>query len=362
MTVSLFDPLKIDGLELKSRIAMAPMTRNRADQRGVPTPMMATYYGQRASAGLIVTEATQVSDRSNGYVNTPGLYTEAQVRGWQAVTQAVHAAGGVIFAQLWHAGRVSHTTLQPNGDAPLAPSAIAAETQVVTPEGFAPASLPRAIAAQEITQIVNQFEHAAKMAKQAGFDGIEVHGANGYLIDQFLKDGSNQRTDDYGGSVENRIRFALDVVAATVGVWGPDRVGVRISPRGIFNGMRDSDPGTLAATLAAALDRYSLAYLHLLDPLPDHPSFGVQAEIPEVVSSVRQNYNGVIILNGGYDQQSAQNALAENQADVIAFGLPYIANPDLVDRYRRQAALNEVDMATLYGGDEKGYTDYPFLD
>lgn len=361
MNDTLFKPFQIDGIELKNRIAMAPMTRNRADEKGVPRDIMATYYAQRASAGLIVTEATRVSETANGYMFTPGIHNETQAAGWRSVTQAVHDAGGVIYVQLWHSGRVSHPSLQPGGRSPLAPSPIQAETQVFTPNGFEPAAMPREIETEEISQIVGDFARAAEFAKQAGFDGVEIHAANGYLIEQFLKDGSNQRKDAYGGSIANRMRFALEVVDAVVKVWGPDKVGLRISPRGIFNDMHDSDPAALATALAAALNDFPLAYLHLLDPLPGHASFNVQEEVPRLARSVRDHYKGVILLNGGYDRAAAETALADNEADLIAFGMPYIANPDLPERLKSGAALNEADQATLYGGDDKGYTDYPFL-
>ena len=361
MDEKLFNSFQIDDLALKNRIVMAPMTRNRADEHGVPRDIMATYYAQRASAGLIITEATRVSETANGYMFTPGIHSEAQKQGWQAVTRAVHDSGGLIFAQLWHAGRVSHPALQPGGAPPLAPSPIQAKTQVFTPKGFEPAALPRQIESGEIPQIVDDFANAARLAGQAGFDGVEIHAANGYLIEQFLKDGTNQRTDDYGGSVANRMRFALQVVAAVVEVWGPNRVGVRISPRGTFNDMRDSDPTALAAALADALNAFPLAYLHLLDPLPGHPGFTVQEEVPRTVGLVRERYKGVMVVNGGYGQEQAEKALAESEADLVAFGMPYIANPDLPERFRHGGSLMEADQATLYGGDEKGYTDYPFM-
>lgn len=361
MSENLFQSIRIGDLELNNRIVMAPMTRNRADEQGVPRDIMATYYAQRASAGLIVTEATRVSETANGYMFTPGIHNDAQAKGWQPVTRAVHDAGGTIFVQLWHTGRVSHPSLQPGGLAPLAPSPIQAETQVFTPKGFEPAAMPRQIETNEIPQMVNDFANAAHLAKLAGFDGVEIHGANGYLIEQFLKDGTNHRSDAYGGSIANRMRFALEVVAAVVEVWGPNRVGLRLSPRGTFNDMHDSDPAALAAALADALNAYPLAYLHLLDPLPGHPNFTVQAEVSHLVGLVRERYNGLLMLNGGYDQTQAEKALAGNEAELVAFGMPYIANPDLTERFKSGASLNEADQTTLYGGDEKGYTDYPLM-
>ncbi|MFZ1984885.1 MAG: alkene reductase [Desulfatitalea sp.] len=361
MNQILFQPLRIKDSQLKNRMVMAPMTRNRADLKGVPQPMMAKYYAQRASAGLIITEATQVSATANGYMFTPGIYTDAQTEGWRAVTQAVHADGGTIFLQLWHSGRVSHTSLQPDGQAPVAPSAIPAATNVFTAKGYEPPSTPRALRTEEIPGIVRQFQRAAEMAKAAGFDGVEIHGANGYLIDQFLKDGSNQRSDGYGGNIAGRIRFALEVTEAVVAVWGPGKVGLRISPRGIFNDMHDSNPAAVFGALAEALNAYPLAFLHVLEPLPGHPSFKVQEGVAAITPLIRRNFRGHIILNGGYDKQSAETALQNNEADLVAFGVPYLANPDLPERYRTDAPLNAPDTATFYGGSEKGYTDYPYL-
>jgi N-ethylmaleimide reductase len=362
MTDTLFSPLTIGTLNLPNRMVMAPMTRNRADENGVPKPMTATHYAQRATAGLLITEATQVSDKANGYMFTPGIYTDDQARGWRVVTDAVHAKGGRIFNQLWHTGRVSHTLLQPEGDDPVAPSAIQADTMVFTPNGFEPPSMPRELATDEIPAIVDQFAHAARLAKTAGFDGVEVHGANGYLIEQFLKDGSNRRTDAYGGDIPSRMRFALEVVSAVVEVWGPGRVGFRISPRGNFNGMHDSDPAALYSQLVTALNDIPLAYLHLIEPLPGHPTFTSQEGVPPVGKDLRKIYKGSLIINGGYGKKSGEQAIAANAADLVAFGVPYLANPDLVERYRQNAMLNEPDQGTFYGGDERGYNDYPFLD
>jgi N-ethylmaleimide reductase len=362
MTEPLFTPYTLGSLTLPNRLVMAPMTRNRADENGVPRPMTTTHYAQRATAGLLITEATQVSDKASGYMFTPGLYTDDQARGWRAVTDTVHAKDGRIFSQLWHTGRVSHTLLQPDGGDPVAPSAVQAETQVFTPNGFEPPSMPRALNIDEIPAIVEQFAHAARLAKSAGFDGVEVHGANGYLIEQFLKDGSNQRTDAYGGDIPSRMRFALEVISTVVEVWGPGRVGFRISPRGNFNGMYDSDPLALYSRLTEALNDIPLAYLHLIEPLPGHPAFTSQEEVPPVGQDLRRIYKGSLIINGGYGRESGEKAIAENAADLVAFGVPFLANPDLVERYRRNAPLNEPDQDTFYGGDEKGYNDYPFLE
>ncbi|MCB2146293.1 MAG: alkene reductase [Deltaproteobacteria bacterium] len=361
MTNTLFTSYTLGSLNLPNRMVMAPMTRNRADENGVPKPMTATHYAQRATAGLLITEATQVSEKANGYMFTPGIYTEDQVRGWQAVTDAVHHKGGRIFSQLWHTGRVSHTLLQPDGGDPVAPSAVKAETMVFTPNGFEPPTMPRALTLEEIPTLVDQFAKAAGLAKKAGFDGVEVHGANGYLIEQFLKDGSNRRNDAYGGDIPNRMRFALEVVRAVVKVWGPGRVGFRISPRGVFNGMHDSDPPALYSQLAAALNDIPLAYLHVIEPLPGHPSFKSQEEFPPVAPGLRKIYEGTMIINGGYGRETGEKAVSGNAADLVAFGVSFLANPDLVERFRRNAPLNEPDQDTFYGGDEKGYNDYPFL-
>ncbi|NNG00602.1 MAG: alkene reductase [Desulfobacteraceae bacterium] len=361
MTDTLFTPYTLGDLTLPNRMVMAPMTRNRNDENGVPKPMAATHYAQRASAGLLITEATQVSEKANGYMFTPGIYTQSQVRGWQAVTDAVHEKGGRIFCQLWHAGRVSHPSLQPNGGDPVAPSAIQADTMVVTSNGYEPPTKPRMLAIEEIPAIVDEFAHAAKLAEKAGFDGVEIHGANGYLIEQFLKDGANQRADAYGGDISSRMRFALEVAAAVLEVWGPGRVGFRISPRGVFNGMHDSDPPALYSQLAAALKDIPLAYLHVIEPLPGHEAFKSQEDTAPVAGTIRRIYEGTIIINGGYGKESGEKAVAENEADLVAFGVPYLANPDLVERYHRNTPLNEPDQDTFYGGDEKGYNDYPFL-
>ena len=362
MTNILFTPYTLGDLALPNRMVMAPMTRNRADENGVPKPMTATYFAQRATAGMLITEATQVSEKASGYMFTPGVYTEDQAQGWRVVTEAVHNKGGRIFNQIWHTGRVSHPSLQPGSSDPLAPSAIRADTMVFTPNGFEPATQPRALAHDEIPAIVSQFAHAAKTAKGAGFDGVEVHGANGYLIEQFLKDGASQRTDSYGGDIPSRMRFALEVLEAVVAVWGRDRVGLRISPRGIFNDMYDSDPLGLYSQLAAELNDLSLAYLHIMEPLPGHPNFASQEDVPPVGPTLRKIYKGTIIINGGYGKETGEKVIAENATDLVAFGVPYLANPDLVERFRRNAPLNEPDEDTFYRGDERGYIDYPFLD
>lgn len=362
MTDHLFSPFQLGQLTLPNRMVMAPMTRNRADENGVPRPMTAQYYAQRATAGLLITEATQVSPRGTGYVLTPGIYTQDQVSGWKTVTDAVHHAGGRIFSQIWHTGRVSHPSLQPNGAAPLAPSAIQAETMVFTDNGFKPAAVPQELTLDDISDIVGQFTLAANLAKEAGFDGVEIHGANGYLLEQFLKDGTNKRTDAYGGDVSSRILFSLEVVRAVVEVWGAGRVGLRISPLGTFNDMYDSDPHNLYRALVQELNAIPLAYLHIIEPLPDHPTFKTQEGVAETVPFLRELYCGTVIVNGGYGKEQGEAAISGGLADLVAFGVPYLANPDLAERFKRNAPLNAPDTNTFYGGDEKGYTDYPFMD
>jgi len=351
MTPDLFQPARLGALDLPNRIIMAPMTRSRADSAGVPTPLAATYYAQRATAGLIVTEATQISHQGQGYAWTPGIHDPAQVAAWRRVTNAVHQAGGRIALQLWHVGRVSHESFQPGGGPPVAPSAIAPEGKAFTAAGFVPFTPPRALETDEIPGIVADFRRGAENAKAAGFDAVEMHGANGYLIDQFLRDGTNRRTDRYGGSIENRARFLLEVADAVIGVWGADRVGVRVSPVSPFNSMADSDPQALYAHVAEALGERGLAFLHVVEGEPGQPG-------PVDFAALRRGFRGAYIANKGYDRARAQAALKEGRADFIAFGTPYIANPDLLERFRRGAALTEADKATFYGGDARGYTDY----
>lgn len=353
----LFTPFQLGPLTLPNRIVMAPMTRSRAAGGNVQTELNARYYAQRASAGLIITEATQVTAAGQGYVRTPGIHSDEQVAGWRLVTEAVHRAGGRIFAQLWHVGRISHTSFQPDGGAPVAPSAIAAQGMSYTLSGPLPFSVPRALALAEIPSVVAQFAAGARQAKAAGFDGVELHGANGYLIDQFLRDGSNQRTDAYGGSAANRARFLLEVTDAVVGVWGAERVGVRLSPQGAFNDMSDSDPATTFGHAAAELGTRKLAYLHLIEPVAGPASNGTSPLAP----LLRQRFGGALILNGGYDKASAEAALAAGQAELISFGVPFLANPDLPERLARSAPFNHPDRSTFYSEGEKGYTDYPAL-
>lgn len=348
---ALLSPIQLGPLSLPNRVAMAPMTRSRADAAGNPTPLMADYYAQRASAGLIITEGVVISPQGRGYPNTPGLFTDEQAAGWSRIVEAVHGAGGRIFAQLWHVGRVSHPSLQPDGALPVAPSALAADGALYTAEGMKDYVTPRALELGEIAGVVDQFRAAAVLARRAGFDGVELHAANGYLIDQFLRDGSNRRTDRYGGSVENRTRFLREVVEAVSGVYGAGRVGVRISPLFAMLGMRDSAPGPTFRHVASALRALDLAYLHVVENRGG--KFDWRA--------LRSEFGGRYVANGGYDRDGAAAAIRAGDADVVAFGAPFIANPDLVERFRQGAPLQSGDRATYYGGGARGYTDYPAL-
>ena len=363
---TLFDPLKVGSLTLPNRIVMAPLTRNRAPN-AIPTPLMATYYAQRASAGLLITEATAITPQAQGYADVPGLYSTEQLDGWRRVTQAVHAAGGRIVVQLWHVGRVSHTSLQPNNEAPVAPSAITAKTKTVLIQDgvptFVDTSAPRALRAEEIPGIVQDYRHAAMNAIAAGFDGVEIHAANGYLIDQFLKTGSNERTDDYGGSIANRARLLLEVVAAVTEAVGGARTGIRLSPVTPANDAIDADPQPLFDHVVKHLAAHKLAYLHLIEGATGGPR--ELAERPFDYAALRKTYRdaggqGAWMVNNGYDLPMAKDAMEEG-ADLVAFGKAYIANPDLVARLKAGGPFNEPDKSTFYGGGAKGYTDYPAL-
>lgn len=360
--VPLFSPLRVGPLELPNRVAMAPMTRLRAFG-GVPNSLMAEYYAQRATAGLIVTECTMVEPRANGYVHCPGVFSTDQVAGWRGVTEAVHASGGNIFLQLWHCGRVSHPSLQPGGADPVAPSAIAGIGDLHTTVGKVDLAVPRALDAGEIPAIVDHFRAAAANAREAGFDGVEIHGAFGYLIDQFLQGVSNRRADGYGGSVANRCRFCLEVADAVVGVWGPDRVGVKLSPANTFYGMLDSDPLGLFGHLLGELDQRPLAYVHLMEP--SDGDRGRPGVIEDVLGTFRSFYRGRVMSNGGHTRASAERVLESGEAALVSFGRSYLANPDLVERLRRGTPLAAPDFSTLYArspeGAERGYTDYPTL-
>jgi N-ethylmaleimide reductase len=360
--MGLFSPVKLGAVELANRVVMAPMTRNRASNAGhVPTPLMAEYYRQRAGAGLIVTEATQVSPRGIGYPDTPGIHSAEQVEGWRRATDAVHRASGRIVLQLWHVGRASHPLYQPGGALPVAPSAVAPRGQVYTPQGMKPYVTPRALETEEIAGVVADFARGAANAKSAGFDGVELHAANGYLIDQFLRDGTNRRTDRYGGSPENRARFLLEVTRAVRDVWGAGRVGVRLSPSGTFNDMFDSNSLHTFGHAARALSRLDLAYLHVVAPDAADERHAPEGWRPVPVHFFRPLFNGAVIGAGGYSFESAAAAVAAGEVDAVAFAKAFIANPDLVERFRRGAPLAAPDPATFYGGGEKGYCDYPPL-
>ncbi|MEM7594014.1 MAG: alkene reductase [Cyanobacteria bacterium P01_A01_bin.83] len=359
MKSNLFDTFQLGSNTLNNRVVMAPMTRLRADGN-IPTELMAKYYGQRANAGLIVTECTMVSPFSQGYMNVPGIYNDAQIAGWKLVTDAVHAQDGKIFLQLWHCGRVSHPALL-DGSQPIAPSAIAGQGKLHTPIGKVELETPRALEISEIKDIVAQFGECAANAKQAGFDGIELHGAFGYLIDQFLQNGSNQRQDQYGGSIANRARFLLEVVAAVTEVWGVDRVGIKLSPSNTFYGMSDSDPEAIFAYVIATLNEYNLAYIHLMEP--NEADLNTREVINPVLPVFRPLYQGNIITNGGYDKESGNQAIASGNAQLVSYGRPYIANPDLVARFKQDAEIKQPNPKTFYGkGDTEdapvGYTDY----
>jgi N-ethylmaleimide reductase len=356
-TLKLLTPVRLGDFELPNRVLMAPMTRKRAAAGNVPTELNATYYAQRASAGLIVTEATQVSPQGVGYPDTPGIHTDAQVEGWRLVTRAVHQRGGRIFLQLWHVGRISHPDLQPGGALPVAPSAIAPAGEAQTYAGPKPFVTPRALAAGEIAGVVGDFAAGARRARDAGFDGVEIHGANGYLIDQFLRSGSNTRTDAYGGPPANRARFLLEVAAAVVEAWGGGgRVGVRLSPVSPFNDMRDDDPLGTFSYAAAALNEFGLTYLHVVEQRP------VPVGGPHATPALRRAFRGPLVLNGGFDRDSAEAALRAGEGDAVAFAVKFLANPDLPRRLAAGAPLNLPDRATMYGGGAAGYIDYPALD
>ncbi len=356
--IDLYSPLQVGPHTLKNRFVMAPMTRNRAGRDGVPGPLLAEYYRQRAGAGLILSEATCIAPEAVGYPFTPGIWNGIQVGGWAEVTAAVHDEDGKIFCQLWHVGRISHPDLQPDGQTPVAPSAIRPAGETFTYTGVKPFVTPRALDTAELSGVVGAYRIAARNALSAGFDGIEVHAANGYLLDEFLRDGSNRRTDAYGGSIDNRARLLLEVLDAVCGVWGPSRVGVRLSPVQPFNDMRDSAPCTTFSRVVELLAPYDLAYLHVTEMGRDAP--GAAGPFFEPLE-LRRLWKGLYMTNAGYDKARAHAVLAEGRADLVAFGVPFIANPDLPERYRRDAPLNAPDPSTFYGGGEKGYTDYPFL-
>jgi len=352
----LFTPGRLGSYELPHRIVMAPMTRSRAGEGNVPHELNARYYRQRASAALIITEASQVSPRGTGYPDTPGIHTEDQVEGWRRVVDAVHEEGGSIFLQLWHVGRISHPLYQ-GGEKPIAPSAVRPEGELYTAEGMKPFEEPRALETDEVPGVVEEFRRGAANALAAGFDGVEIHGANGYLVDQFLRGGTNRRTDRYGGSLENRLRFLSDVTEAATGEWGADRVGVRLSPLSAFNDMEDDDPRATFTAAAARLSDLGIAYLHVVEQndFGDDPrSFDLR--------EVHDAFDGPTMANGGYDPDRAREVVREGVAEFVSFARLFLANPDLPRRFREAAPLNEPDPDTFYGGGEEGYTDYPFLE
>ncbi|PHZ25968.1 alkene reductase [Yersinia bercovieri] len=363
-TAKLFSPLKVGALTLPNRVFMAPLTRLRSIEPGdIPTPLMAEYYRQRASAGLIITEATQISFQAKGYAGAPGLHTQEQLNAWKKITQAVHEEGGHIAVQLWHVGRISHSSLQPGQQAPVAPSAIAADTRTtVRDENGAwvrvPCSTPRALETEEIPGIINDFRQATANAREAGFDYIELHAAHGYLLHQFMSPASNQRTDQYGGSIENRTRLTLEVVDATAAQWSAERIGIRISPLGPFNGLDNGEDQEEAALyLIDELNKRHIAYLHISEP----DWAGGKPYSEAFRDAVRARFKGVIIGAGAYTAEKAEELIEKGFIDAVAFGRSYISNPDLVARLQQHAPLNEPDGETFYGGGAKGYTDYPTL-
>ncbi|MDL2339376.1 MAG: alkene reductase [Pseudomonadota bacterium] len=360
---SLFDSTHIGSIAAANRIAMAPLTRNRAGARQVPTDLMAEYYTQRASAGLIIAEATQISAEGQGYLDTPGIYSPEQVAGWKKVTDSVHAAGGKIVLQLWHVGRISHVSLLPDGMQPVSSTARVAQAKTFTKDGFVDVSVPRALRIDEMPRVVADYRHAARCAMQAGFDGVEVHSANGYLLEQFLRDSVNDRTDAYGGSIENRARLLLEVMKAISDEIGAARTGLRLSPVTPFNDAgQDSDAQGLFNHVMEQLAPLKLAFVHVIEGSTGGPRDNVPFDYEALRSRYKQGHpQGTWMLNNGYDRQMAIDAVAQGHADVVAFGRPFISNPDLVRRLRDNVPLNAMDANTLYGGGAAGYTDYPTL-
>ena len=348
----LFSPLQAGDIELSNRVVMAPMTRNRA-LGSIPQSMMATYYRQRASAGLIISEASQVSPQGVGYPNTPGIHSEEQVEGWKAITDAVHEEGGKIFLQLWHVGRISHPSLQPEGQQPVAPSAIRPEGEAFTADGQKPFEAPRALRMDEIPGIVDQFVSGARNALEAGFDGVEIHGANGYLLDQFLRSGSNRRNDNYGGSVKNRARLLLEITDAVIAVAGAGRTSVRLSPASSFNDMHDDNPRETFRYVTRELGRRDLSFLHVIEKSDNPDDFDYD--------ELKQEFGGLYMANDGYDPDDASRSIENGRADLVSFGKLFISNPDLPERLRLGAPLACADPDTFYGGGAEGYTDYPPL-
>jgi N-ethylmaleimide reductase len=356
----LLDPYDFNGLSLPNRAVMAPMTRTRATEDGVPTALMRDYYVQRAGAGLIITECTQISDQAHGIIRAPGIHREDQIGAWRNITSAVHDAGGRIVNQIWHPGRVSHPGIM-NGADPVAPSPIPAEGSFFLPSGRVDFTVPRELRAEELPGIVEDFRRAAENARAAGFDGVEIHAANGYLLQQFLEDKSNHRTDAFGGSIENRARLILEVVDAVIATWDAKRVGVRLSPAGVHYGIGDSDRPAVYDYLIRSLARRDVGYIHVVGPnKASHDAGPVQIE--DVAGFTRRRYAGPLIVNGGYDRERADAVIAKGDADPVAFGVPFLANPDLVTRFKTGAHFNMPDPTTFYGTGPKGFTDYPTLE
>lgn len=356
----LFSPVKLGPYTLAHRVVMAPLTRMRTVKGMIPNDLMAEYYAQRATAGgYMLTEATVVSATGDGYYRAPGMFTDAQEEGWKKITEAVHKKGATIFQQFFHVGRQSHTSLQPNGAQPVAPSAVPDEDLVATPDGWVKTSPARALETGEVRQLVETFHDSARRAMAAGFDGVELHGANGYIVDQFLQDGTNKRTDEYGGSIENRARFLKEVVEGMVAIWGGDRVGVRLAPAGTFGSMSDSNPGALFDHAVDMLNQFGLAYLHLIEPRIKGSYLQEGEQQPIAAAHLRRIFNGTIIAAGGFDKDSAEAILQKGDADLVAFGRFFVSNPDLPRRFMMGYPLNPYDRNTFYGGDAHGYTDYP---
>jgi N-ethylmaleimide reductase len=361
----LMTPEILGDVAVKNRIFMAPLTRMRAGDDGVPGELAAEYYSQRASAGLIITEASQISEHGKGYPATPGIYSDAQCEAWKKITDSVHASGGVIFLQLWHVGRISHTSHHPKEGLPVAPSAIKPNGKVYTAHwALEDYETPKELSLTEIDTLKHSYVHAAQQAKLAGFDGVELHAANGYLLDQFLQDGSNHRTDAYGGSIEKRCKLVLEILHDIIPVWGRGRVGIRLSPYGAFNDMKDSDPVKLFTYLIEKLNPLNLSYLHLIEPRATSAggSDHIAEEAPSTGKLFRKLFKGKVILAGGFNKDNATTAIEQGEADAVAFGRIFISNPDLPKRFAHDVPLNPYDRSTFYGGTAKGYTDYPVSD
>jgi N-ethylmaleimide reductase len=355
--MDLFTQYELGSFRLSNRMVMAPMTRCRAIEGNIPNPLSITYYVQRSQAGLIITEGSQVSSQGVGYIRTPGIYSSEQVAGWRKVTDAVHQSGSKIFLQLWHVGRVSHPDFL-RGGLPVAPSALPVEGDIHTPFGKKKMEIPRALELEEIPSIINQFRRGAVNAKAAGFDGVEIHGANGYLLDQFLRDGSNHRTDQYGGSLHNRARLPLEVVEAVIDVFGADRVGYRISPHFQRYSMNDSNPHETFCYFAEELSRLNLGFLHMIERVGEPMRVAPEARLASII---RRIFKRTFILNGGYDADKGNATIQKGEADLISYGSLFLANPDLPERFRKNAPLNTPDITTFYAGEERGYIDYPVL-